>query len=64
MYGEKNWWQEWAESRAFLPPEKLNHSGSESGVVVDPPSPTPASSIAAGGWKMKLDPMTRRLTVT
>jgi len=29
MYGEKNWWQEWAESRAFLPPEKLSRSHAE-----------------------------------
>ncbi|MSX14963.1 MAG: hypothetical protein F2780_02455 [Actinobacteria bacterium] len=30
---------------------ELHHSGSESGVVADPPSPTPASSMAAGGLK-------------
>ena len=30
---------------------ELTHSGSASGVVADPPSPTPTSSMAAGGLK-------------
>jgi hypothetical protein len=26
MYGEKNWWQEWAGNHPFLPPEKLSRA--------------------------------------
>jgi hypothetical protein len=34
MFGEKNWWQEWVGNRAFLPREKLTHSGSGFEMVI------------------------------